>query len=638
MHLTCVSMVRDEIPIIDEFAIQIGDFFDQVVFVDHRSTDGTREFLSELSRADRRFDLVTYDDPGYFQSEIMTAIATEHPSCKEADWVFFLDSDEVVPFDTRQEFRQALKSYQNSTILRIYWKNLVPENFDCQNIFGRNYYCPKMASNYCKVAYRPAQLPVGRFSIAQGNHAIEFDRNIASPQIDEAHFPLFHIPIRTIEQVRQKVASGVRAYESMGEHWGDGLGFHWVEIERLFAERGFDTETANFVAARYGDPASDCEFRLSIAEMERSHCRIRLFGDRLQRARNLRKKLMAAQPRGIQPGLPAIVGDGPKVSVFGLRAREQQTKGGAPMSRDGRYDALAVEQCAPVDGPRLSPMALPALEPATWAIDDLPPTGWGRHIPFMFFLMASLRPRRFVELGSHYGASFFAACQAIAELNLRTQAIAIDLWTGDQHAGAYDESVYKYFCDTLESKYSRFAEIIRMDFNFAVDRFEDTSIDLLHIDGLHTYEAVKNDYETWRKKLTPNGVILFHDTRVYRDDFGVWTLWEEIKTDALSFEFKHEHGLGILAFGSPDTNPIAAWIKSIQDTGSEALIEEYFSRLGDLSVCEASNKLATNDPHSLEDRPWLKDARPTKVQKKTVPVRVGREMRRFARKLGLMER
>jgi hypothetical protein len=42
-------------------------------------------------------------------------------------------------------------------------------------------------------------------------------------------------------------------------------------------------------------------------------------------------------------------------------------------------------------------------------------------------------------------------------------------------------------------------------------------IDILHIDGLHTLEAVSNDYANWSKFVQPNGVILLHDIDSFPD-------------------------------------------------------------------------------------------------------------------------
>lgn len=86
-----------------------------------------------------------------------------------------------------------------------------------------------------------------------------------------------------------------------------------------------------------------------------------------------------------------------------------------------------------------------------------------------------------------------------------------------------------------------------MYFDEALPKFEDKSIDILHIDGLHTYEGVKHDYDTWKSKVSDTGVIVFHDIRVQH--FGVKELWAEIKTNNPEYtylEFDHNYGLGIL--------------------------------------------------------------------------------------------
>lgn len=42
-------------------------------------------------------------------------------------------------------------------------------------------------------------------------------------------------------------------------------------------------------------------------------------------------------------------------------------------------------------------------------------------------------------------------------------------------------------------------------------------IDVLHIDGGHTYDEAKADFDSWSKYVRQGGVVMFHDVRVFRD-------------------------------------------------------------------------------------------------------------------------
>ena len=175
-------------------------------------------------------------------------------------------------------------------------------------------------------------------------------------------------------------------------------------------------------------------------------------------------------------------------------------------------------------------------------------SAWSDLIPVMYALFVLLRPRRFVELGVHNGMSFFAACQIVERLTLATECVAIDSWEGDQHAGFHNTSVFEDFRNYLSANYSQ-QQYIQAYFSDARSCFEDGSIDLLHIDGLHTYEAVKDDFETWLPCMSDVGVVILHDINVFERDFGVWRLWEELKVTYPSFGFSHQHGLGIVFVG-----------------------------------------------------------------------------------------
>lgn len=215
----------------------------------------------------------------------------------------------------------------------------------------------------------------------------------------------------------------------------------------------------------------------------------------------------------------------------------------------------------------------PALVPAN--------TAWGQHIPFAFWLVEALRPASLVELGVHAGASYCAFCQAIAHLGLPTKAYGVDTWRGDSHAGAYDDEVLDTLRAHHDPRYASFSDLIRATFDEARGHFTPGAVDLLHIDGLHTYEAVRHDFDNWLPAMSRRGVILLHDTTVRERDFGVWRLWDEVKERFPSFCFPFGHGLGVLAVGD-DLPEILRWLllRENRHDGDDAVVR-FFSILGE---------------------------------------------------------
>ncbi|MDD2578257.1 MAG: class I SAM-dependent methyltransferase [Candidatus Dojkabacteria bacterium] len=174
---------------------------------------------------------------------------------------------------------------------------------------------------------------------------------------------------------------------------------------------------------------------------------------------------------------------------------------------------------------------------------------WGGHSFFAYDLVANMKPKRIVELGTFKGNSLFAFTQAVKDFRLETELHAIDTWEGDEHAGFYDNKVYDLF-KKIKNKYYNKQNIIehKKFFDEAIDDFKDNSIDILHIDGLHTYDAVKHDFETWLPKLNKDtGIILLHDVCEKRDDFGVYKLWDELKNKYFTITISEYHGLGVLS-------------------------------------------------------------------------------------------
>lgn len=171
---------------------------------------------------------------------------------------------------------------------------------------------------------------------------------------------------------------------------------------------------------------------------------------------------------------------------------------------------------------------------------------WAGHRRFAYDLVRFMKPRTFVELGTFNGTSFFSFCQAVKDGGLGTKCFAIDTWKGDPHSGEYGEYVYEHVCEHVNQNFKEIATLIRSTFDEALVEFADDSIDLIHIDGYHTYDAVSHDYRTWLPKLAPNGVILFHDIGMKVPGFGAHLLWDELKSVYPNLEFDHSYGLGVL--------------------------------------------------------------------------------------------
>lgn len=211
---------------------------------------------------------------------------------------------------------------------------------------------------------------------------------------------------------------------------------------------------------------------------------------------------------------------------------------------------------------------------------------WHGHIPFAFWMVRNLRPRMIVELGVHAADSFSAFCQAVQDTGLNTKVVGVDHWQGDDHAGHYQSSIY---CDVLlhvQKNYAEFAELKRMSFADALPEVENGSVDLLHVDGRHGYDDVKEDFLTWEKKLSDRSVVLFHDTHVFSSDFGVWKFFEEIEQEnpGRTFKFRHSHGLGVLAHGSELPEPVSK-LFALQEEEHTAL-RDHFAAFGRLITNE----------------------------------------------------
>jgi predicted O-methyltransferase YrrM len=159
----------------------------------------------------------------------------------------------------------------------------------------------------------------------------------------------------------------------------------------------------------------------------------------------------------------------------------------------------------------------------------------GGHI--LYGLARTMRPQVCVEIGSARGLSACYVGRALLENN-QGMLYAIDPHSTTNWNDSDSVDTYNIMTKNL-ARYgvaSR-VEIVR-DYSTIVAKSWTTSIDLLFIDGDHSYEGVKNDWELYSKFVTAFGVVVFHDTTWeyhrdstwYRKDMGVPRFVDELRS------------------------------------------------------------------------------------------------------------
>ena len=225
---------------------------------------------------------------------------------------------------------------------------------------------------------------------------------------------------------------------------------------------------------------------------------------------------------------------------------------------------------------------------------------WHGHIPFARWLVRETQPSSYVELGVFKGDSYLAVCEAVLQAGVACQCWGVDSWEGDEQAGPLANDVYSRLKAFHDARYGAFSELVRGYFDDALRGFADGSVDLLHIDGLHTYEAVRHDFETWLPKVSKRGVVLFHDSAVTREGFGVHRFFAEVREKYPSFEFRHSHGLGVLAVGT-EPSPAVKWLTSLEGEERDT-VTRLFSHIGAAIVAQTKLPPGPSDDYAYVGR------------------------------------
>jgi len=168
-------------------------------------------------------------------------------------------------------------------------------------------------------------------------------------------------------------------------------------------------------------------------------------------------------------------------------------------------------------------------------------------------LIQTAAPKRSLEIGTNYGGTLFLLCTLSPP---GASVISVDLPAG-QFGGGYPRRkmpLYRRF-----PRNGQQLHLIRGDSHTpeTLDRVErlltGDKLDYLFIDGDHTYDGVKRDFEMYSPLVRSGGMIAFHDIAVHTKEKSceVDRFWNEIKQRFHHREFVEDPkqgwaGIGVL--------------------------------------------------------------------------------------------
>ena len=166
-------------------------------------------------------------------------------------------------------------------------------------------------------------------------------------------------------------------------------------------------------------------------------------------------------------------------------------------------------------------------------------------------VLAGVQANRVLEIGTASGGTFAVLAQASSPA---ARLISVDLPGGLGGGGypAWKARIYAQLTKpTQESYFLRGDSHTSIIQDRVVSLLADELLDVLFIDGDHSYAGVKRDFEFYSNLVRPGGLICFHDIVPNNDNplIGVDVFWREVKQDRQSQEFIDPAALGQFGIG-----------------------------------------------------------------------------------------
>lgn len=151
-----------------------------------------------------------------------------------------------------------------------------------------------------------------------------------------------------------------------------------------------------------------------------------------------------------------------------------------------------------------------------------------RQTAYLFGLVRRMKAHKVIEIGRYKGGSTLTIAAA---MNGKGEFWSIDL--GEKEARLHQRGATRSFDDEIRDICARFAlPVTLLVGDSRTIEVETGEVDLVFIDGDHTYEGVRNDFERFGRRVRIGGAVLLDDAcdeamfRTHSESVG--TLLQEV--------------------------------------------------------------------------------------------------------------
>lgn len=227
-------LVRDEEDVLSEnIEYHLSQGVDYIIATDNKSVDSTAQILKRYERMGV-LKYIYEEEDDYSQYKWVTRMARMAKDEYAADWVINNDADEFwwpTEGNLRGVFKQVLNEYD---VLKVSRSDFVLVATDGRPFYKRMVYRERCSLNAIgkplppKVAHRGCS----GVEVAQGNHSVS---GMPKGKVAEGGVTIFHFPIRSYQQIVNKIVKGGEAYEK-NKDLSERIGITWRNLYKEYKE------------------------------------------------------------------------------------------------------------------------------------------------------------------------------------------------------------------------------------------------------------------------------------------------------------------------------------------------------------------------------------------------------------------